>query len=217
MKQESKMNDGRHNKMSTYINYRMRIVLKDSPSRYFIGSFKAFDKFMNVVLNDAEEFRRASPKVFEESNGKVKQEKRELGLIFISGSNIVSMNVEGPPPEGEERFKFGMPPSSPPKMKCSPPRRVRLRSRSPSPPSRPSSRRCSPSPRASTSRRQSPSPSRRSPKRSSSSRRRRTPSRSPPRSSSSRRPKGPRTPSRSPPRAYRTPRSPTPSPPPRRR
>lgn len=84
----------------TKINYQMRVTLNDG--RQMTGQMLAFDKHMNLVLADTEEFRRVkrkaktapgAPQAFIES-----EEKRTLGLAIVRGTNVVSCSVDGPPP-----------------------------------------------------------------------------------------------------------------------
>ncbi|KAH7058393.1 hypothetical protein BKA57DRAFT_531634 [Linnemannia elongata] len=83
-------------KMILLLNFRLRIILQDT--RVMTGHMLAFDKHMNLVLSDCEEFRRIKPKT--SSSGTVAQEreqKRTLGLIILRGETIVSMSVDAPP------------------------------------------------------------------------------------------------------------------------
>jgi len=62
-----------------------------------VGTFMAFDRHMNMVLGDSEEFRRVKSK---KGQGLTEEkiEKRTLGLIILRGDSIVSLTIEGPPP-----------------------------------------------------------------------------------------------------------------------
>ncbi|KAK7924197.1 small nuclear ribonucleoprotein B and B' [Apiospora marii] len=92
-------------KMAGYINYRMRVTLMDG--RQMTGQMLAFDKHMNLVLADTEEFRRVKRKQNKPAapgaSGSATQtieseEKRTLGLTIVRGAQIVSLSVESAPP-----------------------------------------------------------------------------------------------------------------------
>lgn len=88
------MPSGKGSKLLRYVEHRLRITLTDS--RTITGTFLAFDKHLNLVLADSEEFRTlkgSKQNIVEE-----RQEKRNLGLIILRGENVVSIAVEGPPP-----------------------------------------------------------------------------------------------------------------------
>jgi small nuclear ribonucleoprotein B and B' len=89
------MPPGRNNKILQYMNHRMRVTTQDG--RSLVGTFMAYDKFMNLVLGDCEEFRKAK--------GSDDEQKRPLGLVLLRGENVVSMSVEGPPPEEKRTVK----------------------------------------------------------------------------------------------------------------
>ncbi|KAL1307454.1 hypothetical protein HN51_049387 [Arachis hypogaea] len=81
----------------------MRVTIQDG--RQLVGKFMAFDRHMNLVLGDCEEFRKLPPAKGKKTPGEDREDRRTLGLVLLRGEEVISMTVEGPPPPEESRAK----------------------------------------------------------------------------------------------------------------
>ena len=99
----------RTSKMLAYVNYRMRVTIVDG--RQIVGRFMAFDRHMNLVLSDAEEFRKLPPK--KGLSEDERQTRRVLGFVLLRGEEVVSLTVEGPPPNDDRRAAAQQAPAGP--------------------------------------------------------------------------------------------------------
>jgi small nuclear ribonucleoprotein B and B' len=79
-------------KLTQFINWRMRVTLSDT--RSLVGTFLTFDRHMNLVLANCEEFRKIKNKA---TNGEEREMKRVLGLVILRGENVISITVDSPP------------------------------------------------------------------------------------------------------------------------
>ncbi|KAI8066654.1 hypothetical protein BC940DRAFT_60550 [Gongronella butleri] len=97
-------------KMANIVNYRLRVTLSDS--RVLTGQMLAFDKYMNLVLADCEEFRKVKQKSKDgksKEGAKLQDVKRTLGLVILRGETIVSISIDGPPPpSSDDRSRSNM-------------------------------------------------------------------------------------------------------------
>jgi len=87
--------------MAQWLDYRVRVTISDQ--RMLVGTFMAFDKYMNVVLADCEEFRKIKSKGRKDDE---KEVKRTLGFVVLRGETIVSLMAEAPPPSGPKKAEI---------------------------------------------------------------------------------------------------------------
>ncbi|KRX07391.1 Like-Sm (LSM) domain [Pseudocohnilembus persalinus] len=80
-----------------FIDSRVRVTISDG--RILVGTFIAFDKHLNVVLCETEEFRFIKNKNKDQPD---RQIKRVVGMIILRGENIVSLYAEAPPSQAKK-------------------------------------------------------------------------------------------------------------------
>lgn len=105
--------------MLSLVLWRIRVTLNDG--RQLVGQMLAFDRHMNLVLAECEEFRRIKPKKKannEDEAAPTQELKRSLGLVILRGEMIVSLSVEGPPPQVDDEKKTAGVRSVPPLFSC---------------------------------------------------------------------------------------------------
>jgi small nuclear ribonucleoprotein B and B' len=66
-----------------------------------VGTFLAFDKHMNLVLADTEEYRRIKSKKAGEPE---REHRRPLGLVLLRGDSIIHMSAEAQPSQPTRRI-----------------------------------------------------------------------------------------------------------------
>ena len=115
---KSKMVAAKGGRIGQFVGYRMRVTIGDG--RTLVGKFMAYDRHMNMVLSEAEEWRtlggargRAGRKRRADAGddaagmpppptgeaSEARHVRRTLGMVILHGSEVVSLQVEsGPPP-----------------------------------------------------------------------------------------------------------------------
>ena len=86
------MPTGKGSKLLRYIEHRLRVSLADG--RTIVGTFLAFDKHLNLVLVDAEEYRNAR-KSSKGGGSAVVEERVEKSIVNIAITNILVMMHTG--------------------------------------------------------------------------------------------------------------------------
>ena len=80
--------------LSRLLNGYVTVRISDSLS--FEGILKSYDKFMNIVLNEA-------TRIAIKSSGEI--ERKEVGLIVLRGSNVISVDAKSLPDQPLQHFK----------------------------------------------------------------------------------------------------------------
>lgn len=90
---------GKGNKLQKLIHWRIQVTLCDQ--RRLVGEFYAYDKHLNLVINECDEVRTIIDKKTQES----KEEKRTLGFVVVRGEEVVSITPLARPAQHDSRAK----------------------------------------------------------------------------------------------------------------
>lgn len=93
----------KNTKLDTLLYYKVRVTTSNMST--FVGTLISYDKYMNLVLNECEEFRlhkKSKQYLAQEKAGsidetKIKEQKRLLGLVILRGENVISVVAEAAP------------------------------------------------------------------------------------------------------------------------
>ncbi len=75
-----------------WIDHRVRVTIADC--RMMVGTLIGFDKHLNLVLADTEEYRILKPK---KKGEPLREIKRPMGLMILRGDSVISISAEKPP------------------------------------------------------------------------------------------------------------------------
>lgn len=91
-------------RLETLVNYKVRVTTSNTST--FVGTLVSYDKYMNLVLSECEEFRlmKKSKNYLDNKKddtevdaSKVREQKRLLGLVILRGENVISVVAESAP------------------------------------------------------------------------------------------------------------------------
>lgn len=91
-------------RLETLVNYKVRVTTSNTST--FVGTLVSYDKYMNLVLSECEEFRlmKKSKNYLDNKKddtevdaSRVREQKRLLGLVILRGENVISVVAESAP------------------------------------------------------------------------------------------------------------------------
>lgn len=85
------------------LNHYLRVTIQDD--RTFVGKMIAFDRHLNIVLSDCEEFRKV--KSIGKTSDPEMEERRALGLTLLRGEVILTLKVVASTSSNDKKFAGG--------------------------------------------------------------------------------------------------------------